>query len=120
MSLAAGFQKIERAEQVHRHGELECGVILLLGNEGIDHRGMLVSVAIVFIVLMRHGMILVLVAVCGMRPVAVVHQGDLLLTAAVAQPAAMQAKSLRPADREKRDKAKGESLETKELHAAGG
>lgn len=109
---------IERAEQIHRREDLKRGVILLLGDEGIDHRSVLVSVAIVFIVLMRHGMILVLVAVCGMRTVAVVHQGDLLFTTAVAQPAAMQAKGLRPAHREKRDEAKGKALEAKELHDA--
>jgi hypothetical protein len=103
-SLAAGFPKIERAEQIHRRGELKCGVILLLGDEGIDHGGMLVPVASVFLMLMRHGMILLLVAGGGMRSVAVIHCKVICsLAAAVAQIAAMQAKRLRPADREKRD-----------------
>ena len=114
--LAAGFPKIERVEQTHWRRNLKRSVILLLGDEGIDHGGVLVPFARVFLILMRHGMILVIVTGVGVGPVAVIHRGDLLLAAAVTQIAAMQAKRLCPADREQRDEAKSETLESYKLH----
>lgn len=68
---------------MHRREDLKRCFILLLGDEGIDHGSVLVRVAIVFLILMRDGMILFLVTGGGMRPVAVIHLRDLLHTAAI-------------------------------------
>jgi len=95
---------------------LWCAVILLLGNERIDHGGVLVSVAIVFMVLMRHGMILVFVTCGGVRSVAMIHLSDMLYAAAVTYKSTVQSKCLRPAHREQRDEAKSEALKTKKRH----
>ncbi len=114
--MAAGFPKIKRAEQAHWYGKLWHSIILLLGDEGIDHGGMLVGVAIVLIMLVRHGMVIVFVTGGGMRPVTVIHHRDLLLATAIAHETAMEAKRLRPAHREQRDEAKGETLQTKKRH----
>ena len=106
------------------HGECRCGEIdrhgvLLLGEKGVDDCGQRMRIAIRLIMVMRDIMITVNMFRGGMRPVAVVHLGDVLALAMVAQPTAMQAKRLRPANREERDEAKGDTLGTREGHAGG-
>jgi|GEM_PF-2943796 len=115
-SLATAYPKIHRTARAQRRNELRRAVILLLGNERIDHGGVLVSVAIVFIVLMRHGMILDFVTGGGVRSVAMIHLSDMLYAAAVTHKTAMHSKCLRPAHREQRDEAKSEALKTKKRH----
>lgn len=107
------------------HGECRCGEIdrngvLLLGEESVFHLRQWMRVAIRLIMIMRELVVIVMIMLRrGMRAVAVVHLGDALALAMVAQPAAMQAKRLCPADREERDEAKSETLETREGHAGG-
>ena len=117
-SLATAFPKIHRAADAQRRNELWRAVILLLGNERIDHSSVLMSVSIVFfIMLMRYGIILVFVTGGGVRSVAVIHLSDMLYAAAVTHKTPMQPKCLRPAHSEQRDEAKSETLKTKKLHA---
>ncbi|WP_461786171.1 hypothetical protein [Prosthecobacter sp.] len=75
------------------------------------------SVAILRIMMMGKVMIIVIVFRGGMRAVAMIHLRDVLPLAMVAEPTAMQARRLRPADRKESDEAKNEALETCEAHA---
>lgn len=93
-----------------RRGETDRHGVLLLGEKGVDDRWQRMGVVIRLIMVMRDIMIIVLMLRRGMRPVAVIHLGDVLALAMIAQPSAMQAKGLCPADREKRDEAEAETL----------
>ena len=98
-------------------GEIDRHGILLLGEKWVDDCGQGMSVAILRIMMMRKVMIIVIVFRGGMRAVAMIHLRDVLPLAMVAEPTAMQARRLRPADRKESDEAKNEALETCEAHA---
>lgn len=65
---------------------------------------MLMAISGIFVVMMRarRVVILILVADGGMRTMAMIHLGQVLLTTAIAHEAAMQSHRLRPAEREQR------------------
>lgn len=100
-----------------RYCEIDCHGILLLGEKGVDDRWQRMGVAIRLIMIMRYGMIIMIMVSRGMRAVTVIHLRDVLALAMIAQPPAMQARRLCPADREERDEAENEALETREGHA---
>ena len=98
--------------------EIDHDGVLLFGEKGVDDYRQTMGVTICLIMIMRKVMIIVIMFRCGMRAVAMIHLGDVLPLAVVAQPPAMQARRLRPADREESDEAKNEALETREGHAS--
>ena len=98
--------------------EIDHDGVLLFGEKGVDDCGQTMGVAICLIMIMRKVMIIVIMFRYGMRAVAVIHLGDMLSLAMVAQPPAMQARRLCPADREESGEAKYEALETREGHAS--
>jgi|GEM_PF-6592164 len=92
--------------------------IVLHGEQRIDDCGMLMSVAIILIVVMRDGMILVFMPGGGMQAMTVIHLGQLHLTAAIAlaHVATMNADGLCPADRKKCDETDNKADGARWLH----
>ena len=77
--------------------EIDHRGVLLFGEKGVDDYRQTMGVTICLIMIMRKVMIIVIMFRCGMRAVAMIHLGDVLPLAMVAQPPSMQARRLRPA-----------------------
>lgn len=110
------FQEVQRAEHLHRSTDGGTRILLKLGEQRIHHGCMIVRAFVLFVMIVREGMILVLVASRGMRAMTVIHLCHKLHATAVAHETPMQPERLRPAHRKQCDEAENEPLWSEELH----